>query len=75
MLQSKLSYYVVEIKRWRNKIGQKVVDEMREKCRRLRRPSDVSLRTALVYAGDLTRSVEAAGYFDAIVPAADLLGL
>ena len=48
---------------------------MREKCRRLRRPSDVSLRTALVYAGDLTRSVEADGFFDAIVPAADLLGL
>ena len=75
LLQSKMSYYVVEIKRWRTKIGQKVVEEMREKCRRLKRPSDVSLRTALVYAGDLTRSVEADGYFDAIVPASDLLGL
>ena len=75
LLQSKMSYYVVEIKRWRTKIGQEVVDEMREKCRRLKRPSDVSLRTALVYAGDLTRSVEADGYFDAVVPASDLLGL
>ena len=26
-------------------------------------------------SGDLTRSVEADGFFDAIVPAADLLGL
>ena len=67
--------YVVEIKRWRTKIGQKVIDEMREKCRRLKRPSDISLRTALVYAGDLTRSVEADGYFDAVVPVSDLLGL
>ena len=75
LLQSKMSYYVVEIKRWRTKIGQKVIDEMREKCRRLKRPSDVSLRTALVYAGDLTRSVEADGYFDAVVSASDLLGL
>lgn len=75
LLQSKMSYYVVEIKRWRTKIGQKVIDEMREKCRRLKRPSDISIRTALVYAGDLTRSVEADGYFDALVPASDLLGL
>ena len=75
LLQSKSSYYVVEIKRWRSKIGQKVIDEVREKCRRLRRPSGISLRTALVYAGELARSVEADGYFDAIVPASDLLGL
>ena len=75
LLQSKMSYYAVEIKRWRNRIGQKVVDEMREKCRRLRRPAGISLRTALVYAGDLTRSVEADGYFDSLVSASDLLGL
>ena len=52
-----------------------MIDERREKCRRLKRPSDVSLRTALVYAGELSRSVEADGYFDAIVPASDLLEL
>lgn len=36
---------------------------------------DRCFRTALVYAGDLTRSVEADGYSDAVVSAADLLGL
>lgn len=75
LLQAKFSYCVVEIKRWRTKIGQEVIEEVREKCNRLRRPSDVSLRTALVYAGDLARTVEASGYFDAIVSASDLLGL
>ena len=54
-------------------IGREVMDEVREKCRRLCKPENISLRTALVYDGELARSVEADGYFDAIVPFADLL--
>ena len=34
-----------------------------------------SIRTALVYSGELAPSVEAAGYFDAIVSFRRLLGL
>ena len=35
----------------------------------------VSVRTALVYDGNLAPSVEADGYFDAVVPFRRLLGL
>ncbi len=75
LLQAKMSYCIVEIKKWRTKIGREVIAEVREKARRLKRPHEVSVRTALVYAGELTRSVEADGFFDAIVSASDLLGL
>ena len=49
--------------------------DMDEKCRRIARPKGVSLKTALVYDGELAPSVEADGYFDAIIPARRLLGL
>ncbi len=74
LLQTRQSVCIVEIKRRRH-IGPEIVDEVQEKCRRLSRPSGVSLKTALVYDGDLAPSVEADGFFDAIVPARSLLGL
>lgn len=72
LIQTKMSLLVVEIKR-QSHIGREIIDEMREKCKRLRKPRDVSLRTALVYEGELDPSVEAEGYFDAIVPFSRLL--
>ena len=65
---------VVEIKRQAH-IGHEVVDEVKEKCRRLPKSSGMSLRTALVYSGELARSVEAEGYFDAVVPFSRLVGI
>ena len=50
-------------------------DEVAEKVSRLPRRSGISVRTALVYEGQLAPIVEADGYFDAIVPFAKLLGL
>ncbi len=38
-------------------------------------PRGFSVRTALVYDGNLAPSVEADGYFNAIVPFSRLLGL
>lgn len=34
----------------------------------------MTVRPVLVYAGELAKSVEADGYFDALIPAAKLLG-
>ena len=65
---------MVEIKR-RKHIGREVVSEMVEKCSRISRPAGVSLKTALVYDGELSPSVEADGFFDAVVPARVLLGV
>ena len=74
LLQTKQSLCLVEIKRKRE-IGREIVGEISEKCARLAKRPGVSLRTALVYDGELTPSVEADAYIDSIVPARRLLGL
>lgn len=71
LIQTKRMVLVVEIKR-RRRISAGVVDEVREKVRRLRVPSDKSVRTALVYVGELAKTVEAEHYFDFVVDAAKL---
>ena len=63
---------VVEIKR-RREIHHEVVDEVAEKIRKLKYDRSLSIRTALVYDGRLSPSVEADRFFDFIVPAKVLL--
>ena len=72
LIQTASAALVVEIKR-RKRIERTVIDEVREKVRRLKVSSDRSIRTALVYAGELSDGVPADGYFDFIVPAEKLL--
>ena len=74
LIQTPRTAYVVEVKRKRE-IGREIVAELSEKCERLSRRPGVSLRTALVYDGELAPSVEADGYIDSIIPARRLLGL
>ena len=72
LLQAKMSYCIVEVKR-KASIGRDVIDEVERKRRHLPHPRNVSIRTALVYDGELAPSIEADGYFDAIVRFSDLL--
>ena len=72
LLQSERSVYVVEIKR-KNTIDADIEDEMARKIKALALPRDISVRTALVYDGNLSPSVEARGYFDALIPVSDFL--
>lgn len=72
LLQTRRSVWVVEIKR-RREIGAEIVDEVAEKVRRLGLGRRVSVRTALVHSGRLSPAVEAEGFFDSVVDAADLL--
>ena len=74
LLQTRRSVCLVEVKRMRE-IGRDVIDEMQEKVRRMPRRNGCSIKTALVYDGNLAPIVEADGYFDAIVPFGQLLGL
>ena len=74
LLQTRMSFCLVEIKRQRE-IGREILDEMKEKVRRFAAPREMSVRTALVYDGRLAPSVEADGYFDAVIPFSRLLGL
>ena len=73
LLQADRKVCIVEIKR-RETIGREVIDEVESKVRALALPANVSVRTALVYEGTLSKSVEADGYFDALVPVELLMG-
>ena len=62
----------MEVKR-RKDIGEEIVEEMKGKLNVLSLPRDMSIRTALVYDGNLSPTVEAAGYFNALVNVRELL--
>lgn len=72
LLQTRRSIYIVEVKR-RNEIGHEVVDEIDAKVARIKRPNGVSVKTALVYDGHLAKTVEADGYFDAVIDIRDIM--
>ena len=74
MLRGNGTICLVEIKR-RRQIGHEIIAEVDEKIKKIARPFGVSMRTALAYDGGLAPTVEASGYFDAIIPARKLLGL
>ena len=51
------------------------IEEVERKVAGLRRMTKASVRTALIYAGELAKSVSAEGYFDFLIPAERLLEL
>lgn len=55
------------------RIADSIEAEMEEKVRRLKVGKGKSVRTALVYEGSLSQKVIDDGYFDFLVPVADLL--
>ena len=68
LLQTKSTAYVVEIKR-QSKIEADVVTELREKVRRLGYGSAISVRTVLVYEGELAASVRLDHSLDFLISA------
>ena len=74
LVQTRKSAYVVEVKR-RKHIGESIEAEVAEKVARLRHPRGISIKTALVYEGELAPVLRGNGYFDAIISASDLLGM
>lgn len=65
--------YVFEIKR-KGRIGRSVEDEVQQKIERLKLPRNRSVKTVLVYDGELDVGIEEDGFFDYVVPADRLLG-
>lgn len=74
LVQTPKTVYVVEVKRKKH-IDSVIEDEVRRKVKRLPVRSGMAVRPVLVYAGEISKAVEADGYFDAIIPAGRLLGL
>ena len=72
LLLTRNAIYVVEIKSGRS-LGRGVIDDVREKLRRLPAHRERSVRTALVYEGRLADNVKDAGFFDFLIPFANLL--
>lgn len=72
LVQLPRSAYVVEIKR-KVRIGASVVDEVRQKVERLALPKTKSVKTVLVYDGELDSAVEENDFFDYLIPAEKLL--
>lgn len=74
LIQTARTAYVVEVKHRQN-IGPDIEDEVERKIARLPLRKGLSARPVLVYEGELAKSVEGSGYFDAIIPAGKLLGM
>lgn len=72
LIQTERMALVVEIKHGK-KLDRGVIDEVREKVANLEVAKDLSIRTALVYDGELTPSIEADRYFDFLLPFEKLL--
>lgn len=72
LLQTRHTLYVIEIKR-REHIGEEVVDEVKEKTKKLRTVKSMSIIPVLVYSGNLSRRVLADGYFSRVISAEDLI--
>ncbi|MBP5320896.1 MAG: AAA family ATPase [Kiritimatiellae bacterium] len=72
LIQTRKALFVVEIKR-KKEIGEEVEREVAAKVARLSVPVGKSIRTALVYDGELLPVVRANAYFDALVGVGDLI--
>lgn len=73
LVQLPKSVYVVEIKR-KNHIGVEIEKEIEQKIERLKLPKGKSVKTVLVYDGEIDLALEEDGFFDFVVSADQLLG-
>ena len=71
LIRTSQSLHVFETK-LRQKIDASAIDEVKGKVRRLKLPRDLSVRTGLIYHGELAPGVESADCFDHLIPFADL---
>jgi DNA-binding PadR family transcriptional regulator len=72
LLRTKGSLYVFEVK-FRKTIDLSVIAEVQRKVARLKRDPSLSVRTGLIYQGELNPKIDQADYFDHLVPFERLL--
>lgn len=72
LLQTEGTLYVCETK-FRKLIGVSVVDEVREKIKRLAAPKGMTVRKVLIYSGERERALEESIYFDRQIDVDELL--
>ena len=74
LIQTSRLVYIVEVKR-RARIGREIEREIADKVAAFPKRRGVSIRTALVYEGELDAAVARSGAFDVVIPYPRLLGL
>ena len=74
LIQTSRLAYIVEVKR-RFRIGREIEQEISDKVAAFPKRRGMSIRTALVYEGELDEAVARSGAFDIIVPFSRLVGL
>lgn len=73
LIQTKNTLYVCELKA-RREVDISVVEEVKKKIKILKRPPTLSIRTVLIYAGDLNPEIMEEDYFDEIIEFNKILG-
>nr|HPI40318.1 hypothetical protein [Pseudobdellovibrionaceae bacterium] len=66
LIQTKNTLYVCELKA-RREIDISVIEEVKKKIKILKRPATLSVRSVLIYAGNLNQEIVEEDYFDEIV--------
>lgn len=74
LIRTRRSLYLFEMK-FRKRIEASVVTEVQEKVAKLAVPRGTSIRTGLIYAGELAPGVEEPDAFDFLIPASRLMGI
>lgn len=74
MVQTKFgSLYVCEIKFSKHPIGSKIIDEMKQKIEKIKRPKGLSCRPVLIHVNGVHDSVIESGYFSDIIDFSEAL--
>ncbi len=72
LIQTRHTLYVCEIK-FREKITPSIVDEVKEKIRKLKIAKTVSVRPVLIYEGELSPKIQNENYFSHLISFSDFL--
>jgi hypothetical protein len=72
LIRTRQSLYVLEVK-FRRQIEKGILAEVRQKVERLKVPRSLSVRTGVIFQGELDPEIQPSDYFDFILPFEDLL--
>ena len=74
LIQTKFNVlYVSEIKLTQNTLGTSVINEVKEKISRLKKPRGFSCKPILIHAGEVSEALVGADYFAATINVSDIL--
>ncbi len=72
LVRTRQSLYVFEVK-FRRQIDKTILSEVRQKVEKLNVPRSLSVRTGLIFQGELHPEIKLSDYFDFLIPFEDLL--